>query len=488
MNFPTDEEVLEGLSSEWKVRRMKCMIIFVVQLFALAIDESIVTLLMPKYVGLATNNSASNSTNMTLLLISSVGSTIVFQLILGRNADTTRRIKRLLVLCNSCSVLGSCIYSIPYGIIVLLIGRFVRGIGTSALVIIIGEVARSYIPKDLCRAVSMCLTGWILGDLLGPIVAKYFVNVDFVVSKLHVRQPNALTLFTSGLFLLVLALTTILASDLSLDFDLKVNSYEITKDRQSREETNMIQSEDDDSSVQEVIEGESSLLFARKPSVTSQNGISSENSFAVYLQLVRNVVILAVIFASSVLTHSELLLRKYGIMMARSQAGIDFRYNSVITTLSVLTRGATFLVVGSIGEKVGDVSLVYAGFALVILSAASWLVMEVVTLDQSAMLSFFVITLAVVCMSSCGEISLLVLMAKLVPSGIQSQSEAFRLLFIMLGLKLADLFYAAELSAPLICATILAGVNIVTIAIINMNYQNLADPKPLLQVNSRKYY
>ena len=488
MNLPSEEDVLEDVSPEWKVRRIKCLTVFVVQLFVLTFDESIVSTLMPNYIQFVTVGSADKSTYAALLMISYGLAAIVFQLILGRNADQTRRVRRLLVLSNSCSVLGNCIYSIPYGIFVLMIGRFIRGIGASASVIVIGEVARSYLPKDLCRAVSMCLTGSILGSLLGPIAANAFKKVDIVTAKLHIRHENALTLLTSGFFLFVLILTLVLTSDLSSDFDLKSNYYELLAHNKRREDEGRVSLTDEDSSVEESIRDETFLLFGRRSSASSQNGISNENSLKISLQLVLNVVTLAVIFASFVLAHSTILLRKYGVMMVRHKANIDSRYNSVLETLSVLTRGATFLVVGSIGEKVGDVSLVYAGFALVIFSGACWLIIETLSTDNSATLSLFVIALAAICISSCGEISLQVLMAKLVPSSIQSFSEAFRLFYVVLGVNVADLFHGAELSVPLVSGTILTGLNVVTIAVINMNYQYLADPQPIIQITSRKYY
>jgi len=487
MALPSEEEVLDDVSSAWRLQRIKCLIVFVLQLFALAIDESIVTTLMPKYIKLATTDTANTTGNSALLVISSGVATIVFQIILGRYADKTRRTVRFLVVCNSCAVIGNIIYSIPYGIYVLVIGRFIRGIGTSAFVIVIGEVARSYVPKDLCRAISMCLMGTIMGELIGPIAAKSYHNIDFMVAKLHIRHPNAMTLLTSGIFLLVLVLTLMLASDLSSDFDLKANYYEILNERQRKDEICTTLT-DDDSPTQESPKNESSLLFDRKVSAASQTSISNENCLTTSLQLLRNVVTLVILFASCVLAHSESLFWKYATKIARRKVNIDFHYNSVLTTLGVLTKGATFLLVGSIGEKIGDVALVFASFALVILSVASWLIMEVLTSERSAMLSFFVIAFAAICMSSCGEIALRVLMAKLVPSCMQSYSEAFRLCFATFGAKFADLLHVAELSSPLICGTIIAGVNVVTIAVVNMNYQYLVDPAPLIQIKSRKCY
>lgn len=485
MNFSSNEDDLEEMSAEWKVRRIKCLTVFVVQLFALAVDSSIVSTLEPAYLKFAIKDSANYTTYAALLTTSYGLAAIIFQLILGGNADKTRRIKRLLVLCNSCSALGNCIYSIPHGILVLMIGKFIRGIGASAYVIVIGEVARSYLPQDLRRAVAMCLTGTILGELLGPVAAGSFLKVSFDAASLRIRHENALTLATSAFFLVVLVLTVILASDLSASFDLKASYYELAANRCDNEGRLALKEDD---LVESAMEDESAMLFGRRPSIEDPGRISNESVFKVLQQLLGNVVTLTIMFASFVFAHYTLLLREYAIMTSRRKTKIDSRYSSVITTLSVLTRGATFLAVGSLGEKVSDISLVYAGFAFAILSGACWLIVEYMTTDDSAMLSLFVISLAAVCLSSCGEISLQVLIAKLVPSSIQSSSEAFRLGFMTLGGSMAELIHAAEISVPLVSGTVLTGLNVVTIAVVNMNYQYLADPKPLIKIASRKYY
>ena len=57
-----------------------------------------------------------------------------------------------------------------------------------------------------------------------------------------------------------------------------------------------------------------------------------------------------------------------------------------------------------------------------------------------------------------------------------------------LGLSVADIFYKMELSIPLLSGAIITALNVVTIAIVNMNYHHLAVPKPLIHVSSRKYY
>eukprot|EP00112_Aurelia_sp_Birch-Aquarium-sp1_P020636 Seg537.1 transcript_id=Seg537.1/GoldUCD/mRNA.D3Y31 product="hypothetical protein" protein_id=Seg537.1/GoldUCD/D3Y31 len=526
-----DEEICDDIPSEWKVRRIKCLSIFVLQLFALAFDQTIISTIMPRYVKQATVSTDAADTYVTLLITSYGIATILFQLILGWRADQTRRIKRVLVLCNICSIIGNVIFSMPYGILLLMIGRFIRGIGTAAYVIVIGEVARSYVPRDLCRAISMCLTGTIIGELLGPVAVGHFKKLDFKIGTWHVWHENALSLITSGVFLIVLILTLALASDLSLEFDLKVNyqaqcgnlqesrlaldnkkkgkdgEWERVEWEQEREQEREkkpqadtgtdIEPDAEPQTAEDIAENtcedteddmdEHTKLF-RKQSLVQSSRMTTEKIWKIAYELVRNPITLSVMWASFVLAHTTGLFRVHSRVLSRGKVNIPSRYNSVINTLTVLTRGATYLVVGSIGDKVGDVSLTYAGFALSILSCACWLLIVYLTTDNSAMLSLFIIYLATISISSCGEIALQVLMAKLVPSNIQSFAEAFRSCFMTLGLSVADIFYKMELSIPLLSGAIITALNVVTIAIVNMNYQYLAVPKPLIHVSSRKYY
>ena len=371
MSFANDDEdICDDIPSEWKVRRIKCLSIFVLQLFALAFDQNIISTIMPRYVKQAAVSTNDADTYVTLLIISYGIATILFQLILGWRADQTRRIKRVLVLCNTCSIIGNLIFSMPYGILLLLIGRFIRGIGTAAYVIVIGEVARSYIPRDLCRAISMCLTGTIIGELLGPVAVGHLKKLDFKIGTWHLWHENALSLMTSGMFLIVLILTLALASDLSLEFDLKVNyqaqcgnlqesrlALDNTKkgkdDERERErergekpqvDTNTdVEPDAENQSAQEFAENtgeeteddmnEHTKLF-RRQSLVQSSRTTTEKTWKIAYELVRNPITLAVMWASFVLAHTTGLFRVHSHVLSQGKVNVPSRYNSVINTLS----------------------------------------------------------------------------------------------------------------------------------------------------------
>ena len=487
MQFDNDEDDLfNDISPEWKINRIKCLSIFVLQLFALEIDQNVISGLVPSYIKFV-DSTADAQTFRVLLRISYFVALIVFQVIFARNADQTRKIKRLILLCNVCSIVGNVVYSVPNSILILMIGRFIRGIGSAVYAIVIGEVIRSYVPRDLYRAISMCAIGTVIGRLLGPAISSLLRNADFKIFTWQIRHENAYSLTTAAMFFVVFILTAAIASDLSLSFDLKANYQEtLIQQRKSNKKAPLDVESDLGSDGEGSDSQENKRLFGS--SVKESHVASSESTLSIISEIGRNPITLATLWASFVFAHTSGLYESQIMDLARNKIGVPKHYDSVIGTLGVLATGATFLVVGSLGERVGDVSWIYGGYALTILCGACWLIMDYLTTDNSALLSLFIIYVAALSISACGGIALQVLVGKLVPSNIQCFTEAFRSFFVVLGSNVAGLFNQLELSIPLLSAPLLAAVNVVTIAVINMNYQYLVDPKPLVQISSRKYY
>ena len=460
-----DRESDEEMPWNWEMKRIKCLFVYLMQFFVLSVDHSLIVSKQTLHLG-RTRLPVDKNVLDILVTLSYVSSVALFSLILGRYADKYRKTKRLILIGNVCSILGNVIYAVPYSIVSLLFGQFIRGIGRAVYVIVIGEVARSYLPKDLLGVISLCLTVASIGSLLSPIVEKCAHHWH------DLWDESASILFVAGLYLIAVLLTAILASDLSLEYDVKANLglAVVEKEMETR------YSEDTDDFE------ENAALFGPSTGNTEANA----NWFTILLKLLRNPITLAVIWSSFVLTHSKRMLVDH--VPNLSAVGIPDHYTSVVNSLTVFTTGMTYLVVGSISKKVADISIVCAGYFLVVLSSACWLIIAYLPGDDSALLPLFIIYLAASSISSCGEIALLVLMAKLVPCSVQSFSEAFRVCLLILGSRLADALYSMESQIPLVSTAISLALCFITIPILNMNYQYLVDPKPIVVVQSQQYY
>jgi len=135
--------------------------------------------------------------------------------VVGRLFDRTRRTKEILYVMNSFEFIGSLIYALPFSPWLMLVGRFIAGLGDGFFAAANGEITRTFPAAKRIGVFALLEVGRVLGITIGPSLNFFLENIDFYISKWHIFYGPAPGLLMAVVWLLMQVATFFMVFDLS---------------------------------------------------------------------------------------------------------------------------------------------------------------------------------------------------------------------------------------------------------------------------------
>ena len=135
--------------------------------------------------------------------------------VVGRLFDRTKRTKEILYVMNSFEFVGSLIYALPFSPWLMLVGRFLAGLGDGFFAAASGEITRTFPASKRIGVFALLEVGRVLGITIGPSLNFFLENVDFHLAKWHIFYGPAPGLFMAIVWLLMQVVTFFMVFDLS---------------------------------------------------------------------------------------------------------------------------------------------------------------------------------------------------------------------------------------------------------------------------------
>lgn len=157
------------------------------------------------------------------LSVSFMGATgVVFPLLISPYIDRTRNIKVAVTVVNLLGLLGNLMYALPFSPALPLIGQLLAGTTPAFGVIAMGEISRCYSSTKLTKKVSGLSLVYSIGTFTSIGLVFCFLYVDFDIGALNINYANMPGLFLTLGFAVSTVLAFFLVSDVSKDFDMKL--------------------------------------------------------------------------------------------------------------------------------------------------------------------------------------------------------------------------------------------------------------------------
>ena len=135
--------------------------------------------------------------------------------IVGRLFDKTRRTKEIMFVMNTFEFVGSLIYAMPFSPWLMLVGRFLAGLGDGFFAAANGEITRVFPASKRIGVFALLEVGRVLGITFGPSLNFFLENIDFYIAKWHIFYGPAPGLFMAIIWLLMQVVTFFMVFDLS---------------------------------------------------------------------------------------------------------------------------------------------------------------------------------------------------------------------------------------------------------------------------------
>ena len=110
---------------------------------------------------------------------------IVGSLTIGKYADRTRKIRRIIVGTCFFVSLGNIIYTLAYNAPSVLVGRFMQGFGDAVVPVLIGEITKTYPEQESYKKLSMMTTIFYAAYISSPVITTVFSACNFRLLGIH---------------------------------------------------------------------------------------------------------------------------------------------------------------------------------------------------------------------------------------------------------------------------------------------------------------
>ena len=135
--------------------------------------------------------------------------------------DTYRKTRLILIFINFMTIVGGIIYTIDLSYFFPIMGSFLLGFQILAQTVAVGEITRSYTPKEITYKVPGLQFGFFLGALPAATILRFIENIKFNIGPFKIDFSNILGVVMVIGFSLIQVLTIFFVHDLSLEYDLK---------------------------------------------------------------------------------------------------------------------------------------------------------------------------------------------------------------------------------------------------------------------------
>ena len=147
--------------------------------------------------------------------------------------DNNKQLRRTSLLTALLILFGNTVYIIPHEVCTV-VGSISMGVASLQTAAYNSEILRVYPPEDIQSKYSLTLLTTSVGDMVAGGGVKLLEKIDFQLAGLHVRYGNSIGLVLACFSLVRLALTCMLARDVSKEFDLKAWRCDEKKSQQQQ--------------------------------------------------------------------------------------------------------------------------------------------------------------------------------------------------------------------------------------------------------------
>ena len=206
--------------AKWRRKRKNTVYGFLIICVVGGMDYSIVFATLYIYLTSQVKTDKPNLYYGLIIAVYSCSSTLV-GLICGRLIDKYRKMRLYANITLVLQIIGSLIYVIPFSPAYLLVGRLIAGAGDTFSSTCSGETVRIFDSRQATSNIWKIAAAYSVGFALGPGLGIFFKNISFDIWIIHVDYTNFVGIFIAGLLFIALILANALIHDCSLEFDLK---------------------------------------------------------------------------------------------------------------------------------------------------------------------------------------------------------------------------------------------------------------------------
>ena len=159
--------------------------------------------------------------NYSLVICMSCLPALMFTFAVSSLHDTYRKTRLIMIFINFMTITGGILYTIDLPYFFPIIGSFLLGFQILAQTVAVGEITRSYTPKEINYKVPVLQFGFFFGALPAAAIVRVIENIKFNIGPFKIDFSNMLAAVTVVGFSLIQILTIFFVHDLSLEYDLK---------------------------------------------------------------------------------------------------------------------------------------------------------------------------------------------------------------------------------------------------------------------------
>ena len=349
---------------------------------------------------------------------------LMFTFIVSGLHDKYRKTRLILIIINYFTIIGGILYIIDSSYYFPIIGSFLSGFQYLAQSIAVGEMSRSYTPKDITYKVPVLQLGFFLGALPAAIVPYCMKGVKFNIGPFFIDYSNILGVLMVITLSLIQILNVTFVHDLSLEYDLK--ECFLRKEKQKKlkhEREDLCKVKTENLKTKENILKEINEYSSRNSNIAN----SLKKLFSDYdLVLIYYLVWLFYYFFAFVAMYLPVIVLK------------ELRYEVEILNILYLMFSVLLLIFLPflILFKVGSKTAYYIGFISFSLFVPVVVCFRMTDIKQGRLYNILLLIVAMImfAITTCGEdIFLTCTISKLVKPDIQTFADGVRLILCMFG-------------------------------------------------------
>ena len=416
-------ELTEEKFKKWKRKRLTTFIIFWVLYFWIGIFANLFRTTCFLYVK---THFETGNPDLIYSFVTGIRflPVVMFTFIVSDLHDKYRRTRLILIIINFITIIGGILYIIDLSYYFPIIGSFLSGFQNLAHTIAVGEMSRSYTPKDITYKIPVLQFGFFLGALPAAIVPSVMKDVKFKVGPFLIDYSNILGVLIVIAYSLIQIFTATFVYDLSLEYDLK--ECFLLKDKEKNvkaERADVCEPETEYIKTEEIFPKQINKCNSKNKNIAN----SLKRLFSNYdLVLVYLLVWLFYYCFAFVVLYLPIIILK------------DLKYELNILNCLYLMFTVLLLIFLPflVFFKVGSKTAYYFGFASFFLFIPVGACLRIIDARQDRLynISLMVVAMILFSLTTCGEdIFLTCTISKLVKPDIQTSADGIRLILCMFG-------------------------------------------------------
>ena len=222
--------------SAWKRQRFTTFFIFCIQYL---LNGMVYNLLLSTYWSYITKQLKTSEPYFVYALMTNLQyvPSILFSLLIGNLHDKFRKTKLAMIILNFICIIGGVLYAFSLSSVLALAACFLLGFRHLPLPITVGEVARSYAPKQLTYKFPLMNFFFYLGSGPAAIITYISEDVSFNILSLQINYGNFPGFLIVIMYMILNILVMCFVQDISSQYDFKANLQGIQSNSLLNKET-----------------------------------------------------------------------------------------------------------------------------------------------------------------------------------------------------------------------------------------------------------